>query len=88
VLEAFGGALCCSVLEFSAMPHGTTAGHRVPCRAVPCRAVPCRALRRQYSRAAEYSPQSTHRRVLTAEYSPQSTPDHTLAELPRAVQHV
>ena len=67
--EAFGGALCCSVLEFSAMPHGTTAGHRVPCRAVPCVAITCR-------------------RVLTAEYSPQSTPDHTLAELPRAVQHL
>ena len=66
MLEAFGGALCCSVLESSAMPHGTTAGHRVPCRAVPCPASPSRA----------------------AEYSPQSTPDHTLAELPRAVQHV
>ena len=48
MLEAFGGALCCSVLEYSAIPRGTTVGRAVT---VPFRAAP--------SRTAEYSPQST-----------------------------
>ena len=55
MLEAFGGALCCSVLEYSAIPRGTTVGRAVT---VPFRAAP--------SRTAEYSPQSTRCRVLSA----------------------